>query len=132
MNIDEMEAGRTLDALVAKKVMGYECVCDEEPCDCPVHAQGDYDTLLAYSTDIEDAWRIIECLHSVSNMVFWLTYYPTGTYYATFEDFTPATLKREGLWDSSADSAPLAICRSALKFAEHMEGKKDAHDQPLD
>jgi len=53
-----MKPGRELDALVAEYVIGYECVCDEEPVDCPIHAYNDHYTLSPYSTDIAAAWRV--------------------------------------------------------------------------
>lgn len=53
-----MKLSRELDALIAEKVMGYECVCKEEPADCPIHAYDDRDTLRAYSADIAAAWTV--------------------------------------------------------------------------
>lgn len=53
-----MKPSRELDSLVAKHVMGYECVCDEEPADCPIHAYNDRDTLRAYSIDIAAAFAV--------------------------------------------------------------------------
>ena len=51
---------RKLDALVAEWVEEYECVCDEEAADCPIHAYDDHDMLLPYSTDISVAWKLID------------------------------------------------------------------------
>lgn len=51
---------RKLDALVAEWIEKYECVCDEEAADCPIHAYDDHDTLLPYSTDIAAAWRMVD------------------------------------------------------------------------
>lgn len=82
ISIDEIPAGRRMDALVAERVMDYQCVCDDEPCDCPIHAKDDYHTLLPYSTNIAAAWRIVETLAA----------------------------------DGRGQAAALAICRAALKL----------------
>lgn len=52
-----MKPGRKLDAEVAE-IMGYECVCEEEAADCPIHAYGDRDTLRPYSTDVAAAFTV--------------------------------------------------------------------------
>lgn len=54
--VDECPAGPAMDAAVAK-ALGYECVCDEEPSDCPVHCN-DPDVRFRYSTDISAAWGL--------------------------------------------------------------------------
>lgn len=119
MSIDEIGAGRVMDTLVAEWVMGYECVCDEEPCDCPIHAKNDYDTLLPYSTDIAAAKRIAEkmgflilqCNDKINQI--WLVENPITV----------------NVISSTVETTPLAICRAALKLTE---GKDNAHNQPSD
>lgn len=107
MNIDEMPAGREMDALVAEKVMGYLCVCDEEPRDCPIHAKSDQDTLLSYSTDIADAWIMMEKMRFV-----------IGSHHGLHGGLHPCDgwLARKGTVFALAKTAPLAICRVALKL----------------
>lgn len=53
-----MKPGRELDAEVAKYIIGYECVCEEEAADCPIHAYDDHDTLRPYSTDLAAAFSV--------------------------------------------------------------------------
>lgn len=55
-----MKPSRELDAKIAKYIIGYECVCDETPVDCPIHAYDDRDTLRPYSTDIAAAFAVDE------------------------------------------------------------------------
>ena len=106
MNVDKLEAGRELDALIAEKVMGYECVCDEEPVDCPIHNKADLYTLRPYSTDIAAAWGVVEKLR--------LFVMPWG-----LDEWCAANQRDERLAFSdileSGETAPLAICRAALK-----------------
>ena len=69
MDVDALAPGRTLDALVAEKVMGWIWVKDNhgvhiEPgsvddCDCKSHAGGN-ECLPYYSTNIAAAWEIVE------------------------------------------------------------------------
>ena len=123
MNINEMEAGRELDMLVAEKVMGYQCVCDDEPRDCPIHARDDYDTLLAYSTDIDNAWDVVTQMRAsfflerrLTRGMFW---------HAVFDDCGDGTWQDEVRVHAEGATAPLTICRAALKFIEAMEGKDE-------
>jgi len=57
--IDEAPAGPAMDAAVAE-ALGYECVCDEESLDCPIHCDDDPWTKRRYSTDIAAAWKLVE------------------------------------------------------------------------
>ena len=118
MNIDEMPAGRELDALVAEKVMGYECVCDDEPRDCPIHAREDYDTLLAYSTDIAAAKGVVEKMQ----FLVLTNDDETGTLW-TVTDHDTVTVT-----SSTIETMPLTICHAALKL---MEGSNEDY-QPTD
>ena len=112
MNIDEMPADRELDALVAEKVMGYECVCDEEPRDCPIHAKDDRDTLLPYSTDLAAAKGIVEKMRFLMEDDD-----ETGTLW-TVTDHGTITVTL-----STMEMMPLMICRAALKLV--MEGNNE-------
>ena len=130
MDIDKMEAGRELDALVAEKVMGLEpCdkwelfrhgglsgpewihdVCQED------HTCYPKENPSAYSTDIAAAWKVVERLCELPSVGIIIKAYPKWNekhernflyeYVATFPDL--------GL-QAVADTAPLAICRAALK-----------------
>jgi hypothetical protein len=115
--IDKMEAGREMDALVAEKVLGckvenpngfYKCGCGET-CRYP-HAIDDregqlYGGLLYFSTDISAAWKLCEnfpgygvaCSRGTCICRIYLT-----------DDRSSASV-------GEADTVPLAICRAALK-----------------
>ena len=73
MDIDKLEAGRELDALIAERVMGCHSAIQEyvgRPeafcgCDDNAHEQSDshvYGILARYSTDIAAAWEVLEKL----------------------------------------------------------------------
>ena len=140
MNIDEMPAGRELDALIAEKVFGqsvkwftYDGIDDElqsepweqdwdgtnaNPRECDKSDNGAFPNCESYSTDIAAAWQVVEKFrtgingHAAACMEFELTdEIRMPDYYCRFYgiDFKP----RE--YFAFADTAPLAICRAALK-----------------
>lgn len=108
-----MEAGRELDALVAEHVMGYECVCSDEPVDCPVHYAEDLDTLLPYSTDIAAAWPVVERMREL-RWVFSLCTLNAGDFYCIFKVHEFSS-RPSAIHDARADTAPHAICLAALR-----------------
>lgn len=111
-----MEAGRTLDALVGRKVMGLDpSIVDG---DMQVFTwrrhflmAGDYffitdegtDELPHYSTDIAAAWTIIEY------------FYKAGWGAGAEMDGHTGCRASVGQFTSEADTAPHAICLAALK-----------------
>lgn len=107
MNIDEFEAGRELDALVAEKVMGRILIPDE----VLKHTSAtNFEDIPAYSTDISAAWQVVEKMLEL------------GAYVDIGIDKYGAQVQLDnydGKWESGesirADNAPLAICRAALK-----------------
>ena len=108
MNIDEMEAGRELDALIAENVLGYECDCSEGPkSDCPIHGRQPY-SLERYSTDIAAAWQVVEHLNKsglIINITVALPINEMFQYSVTIPGFDIKYAK----------TIPLAVCRAALK-----------------
>ena len=122
MNIDELEAGRELNALVAEKVMGWT---DLHWVDGGYDGKGNYSPTGYYgkgpdravfltskfSTDIAAAWKVVEKI-ACSGLIVRVTW-----------DFNPLAScsihKDDHLWTMIAecicDTAPLAICRAALK-----------------
>lgn len=134
MDIDTMQAGRELDALVAEKVMGYlwwhrdgdnlllepQSVAWQESLHLePGKIDAPQDICLGmdnYSTDIAAAWLVVEKLH--------MTVHTPGASFAcgeykNYRDYAAETQDGEL---TSAATAPLAICRAALK----------AQDRPAD
>jgi hypothetical protein len=134
MRIDEMPAGREMDALVAEKVMGnkleYGCFVDDryaddcvtDICDCAIaeslHKEKDkfpdkcqyWRELdpLPYSTDIAAAWEVLNkfthkepCINYLNDL-----WNPVGWH-----------CHIDGHHTEGCDTAPLAICRCALKVA---------------
>lgn len=116
MNIDKMEAGRELDALIAEKVMGLErCGCK-----CGLFLNEYHEPFLEphYSTDIAAAWEVVEKLNSM------------GLGWFSLEQFGE---KGQGQWRAliwtggeeidncffaDARTVPLAICRVAYKIVQ--------------
>jgi hypothetical protein len=98
--IDELVAGRELDARVAEKVMGWEPRGPHPIHGTPVFATGRNDTFAPhFSTDIAAAWQAAEKLKAAS----WR--------FRVWQDYKDALMV-------DAETAPLAICRAALKALE--------------
>jgi hypothetical protein len=106
----ELEAGRELDALIAERVLGY-----------PGAAIGGWDnprtlpdgrilpnlTPRPYSTEIRWAWVVVEKLRDLGFSLRWRAH--NCRWYAYF------VWGADDAADADADTAPLAICRAALK-----------------
>ena len=121
---DDMPAGREMDAMVGAKVMGCRvkrgksniyCGCDRAPHNDNLSAAAErsYPALDHYSTDITAAWKLVEKLADGIHCVFDLVLDWDGGWYACFE---PAGGDKYGA--SNVDTAPLAICRAALRVVE--------------
>ena len=123
----DMPAGPEMDALIAELVMGWKWAVDE--CEHPTLNDGRClkpDGIVVYfrpSRQIADAWQVVEYLRGQP----WyrgvsVTDAPTqgGSY--TCEIWT----KRGGMMGREveyvADTAPLAICRAALKVFQSGSG----------
>ena len=110
---ETMPAGRELDCRVAEKVMGYAVQGDQ------IVPPNDAYVLLGimgamkfdiphYSTDIADAWLVVEKMKASA---FEVTIDDTdGDWWALFAD-----LEYKHISSAYADTAPLAVCRAALK-----------------
>lgn len=118
MNIDEMPAGREMDALVAEKVMGckvewiqfapfcrcgYTCNYTHSPRDRDSQLSG---TLHNYSTDIAAALMVFDKIESIEKVL---------RFTSTQEQQYLCHFSRHASLGATADTAPLAICRAALK-----------------
>jgi len=137
--MSQLEAGRELDALVAERVMGdiaWDYViegcsrCGREfatVADAEAHRANSrylvgpivlHSSVPAYSTDMNDAWRVVEKMREQQDVRFvnlQMTVYSYSRTYATFDskawyDYTPETWA-EG---NGEYATPLAICRAAL------------------
>ena len=112
--IDEIAASRDTDALIAKNVMGWKSITKRRTGDdyTGYNPGGVIDYVPHYSTGIEAAWEVVEkmrerytfCELSLASHADKMITFNINHYSA---DYT-------GL----ADTAPLAICRAALKAME--------------
>lgn len=129
MNVNELQAGRELDALVAEKVMGckpkkrhdgWVCTCDDT--DHAVQSDNhDIPYLMAYSTDIAAAWEVVEKLHDGPPPLVVIV----GGYISAGMGNVPWVCEiSNGITGPSqyvkkveafAETAPLAICLAALR-----------------
>ena len=135
MNIDEMPAGREMDALVAEKVMGWNHIHDRAvrlmglPPEATVMWGEDVCPhllpILSYSTDIANAWRIVETLATEGYLTS-VAWEPgrDGRSYASVQMILDRNLIADLVlnnpreMDGRGRTAPLAICRAALKLME--------------
>jgi hypothetical protein len=135
MNIDTLEAGRELDALVAEKVMGWTWPDDRCPIcgwsfsdtaaegcvpgDCsqrPIPTVPESEDYPHYSTDITAAWEVVE------KMLGQLPQQDIHFQHLEYTGWGVGTCfnKEEGGWDEwmYGETLPIAICRAALKAVE--------------
>jgi hypothetical protein len=104
-NIDTLSAGRELDALVAEKVMGWTIYDDG------IMDQGAKGRTWASewhpSTDIAAAWEVVEKVQQATGCSAVVQKHARA-----YECWFIGSGQKETQW---ADTAPLAICRAALK-----------------
>lgn len=124
MNIDELEAGPELDALVAEKVMGWKwnirngvCYAEHDTFNAP-----DCWPAFSPSTDIAAAWEVMEKLVSMDfDVDVAMSSKVANDYskrcYCHFQagDDNAPWKENFKLAQAWALTAPLAICRAALK-----------------
>ena len=134
--IDALHAGRELDALVAERVMGYTTSkMDGLPETdryilwerVPLSDVGGIDRPLShYSTSIADAWEVLEKIKAISLEAFTGLDFPDECFVVAWDrsskNWVAGFHSIEGYeagWVSDcrsvADTAPLAICRAAIK-----------------
>ncbi len=122
-----MKPGRTLDALVAEKVMGFYVHRGEDGPDGYVSYNTEYKSrflLDQYSTEITAAWEVLEVLRSQG----W-SFSVSSPYKLAGGDQHAwrCTLdhKADTDYEVEADSAPHAICLAALKACGAIEEIKE-------
>lgn len=109
-DIDSMEAGREIDWLIEKHVMG------REPTETEISRNEESGMKVirinypSFSGSIEGAWPVIEKLRSVNIYLLRLTNGDTN-----YACWLGAGLTGGWAVNAVADTAPLAICRAALK-----------------
>lgn len=130
MQIDEMEAGRELDALVAEKVMELRRVEEGNVYFWPSPEMVeqirkrhpdvigvDYFPAPHYSTDIAAAWQVVDKLTDENEpfprfCIFWHKELEWGAEFQMTQELFPHRVY--------ADTAALAICQAALKAMEQV------------
>ena len=125
MDTDKLEAGRELDALIAECVMG-KSVVETEECNgidnlwlAPYRDEWDDAPLPQYSVKIRAAWAVVEKLGYNWNL--YRDVGKCGDDYETSGDglyrfiYSAPGMPMQGV---TASTAPLAICRAALKAVE--------------
>jgi hypothetical protein len=124
MNIGEMPAGREIDVLIAEKVFGYDMASTERHSgkDCRKcfgsREDGYYGWVdhkiepLEYSDDIAAAWGVVEKLIEIAQAVdvWWDDAYP--------KEWEAECITKDDSHYAQAETAPLAICRLALKAVD--------------
>lgn len=112
MNIDQMPAGREMDALVAEKVMGWTPSLSSQGI-MWLNKDGEYERgehTFHPSTDIAAAWEVVERLEAIGVLLWKLGRedHMPNWYVSVGRNFQPGVSAEER-------TAPLAICRAALK-----------------
>lgn len=106
-NIDAMPAGRELDALVAEQVLGKKVEL-YRLCPVPYHRFKDTEQGIPYySTDIAAAWEVVEKVQRINGRFRVDIVGPCQGSDEYSVGFLPML--------SGYGTAPLAICRAALK-----------------
>ena len=135
MNIDEMQAGRELDAMIAEKVMEVKekwlcydgvpiapCLIDldkYDPAECThIEKHGtnkgckEYKksfNVPRYSTDIKAAWEVVDKLKDNYGINIEVRDYAVSCeIHGKFKTFSASDVREHG-------SVPLVVCRAALK-----------------
>lgn len=135
MKVDDMPAGREMDALIAEKVIrwevfygeykGYELLDDEIAQGYPPEEEVDGVPfeIPNYSTDIAAAWEVVEQMRNTpckDGDHYCFELFATNKWAAVFKHHLGEMVPEEGFKDfeyfmATAETAPLAICRAALK-----------------
>jgi len=126
--IDMMPAGREMDVAIAEQSMGYRWErpsylqnsdlfvapnTDEVGYRYEGRAPVYYEGLPHYSTDIAAAWQVVESLRAMGFVVLISSPRPVHAWGVEAWHLDVEHDRRRG--EAYADTAPLAICRAALK-----------------
>lgn len=114
---ETMKAGRELDALIAEKVMGKRVIYDRNGESVEFYGEypsnGFFATPRPYSTEIGQAWKVVEKMRADS---IYIDIQAKSEGYTTL--WGRAGTDDEDIWVCNgpfhADAAPLALCLAAL------------------
>ena len=119
--IDVMPAGREMDALVAERVMVLKVDYEFDDPRVPefVDRYDEWGYLPEYSTDIAATWLVVEKLVDNCDMIdFFIECWSDGEWFVASHPMGYSSRKPQATCDgkiTGKPSAPLAICRMALK-----------------
>lgn len=130
-----MDAGRRLDALIAEKVMGWYSVTYHEQTNSaygsPFKTTSERTYCPRYSEELEAAWEVLEKFNrdglvvSVGSKRYIdsreLVWYALVGMAKPVDEFD---MNANIYGEAEAPTAPLAICRAALKAVEHPACRK--------
>lgn len=116
MNIDEMPAGRELDALIAEKVMGWVVNFDNTYVTDATEMTEMWMPIPKFSISETVALRVASCIRAKGGWHLRMVIERRQIYAHFWKGMTwKRKWKRRRSVFACADSAPLAICRAALK-----------------
>lgn len=122
MDIDNMPAGRDMDKLIAEKVFGWDDFwCNDRqlmgypPCEQVSIMEAERHPVPYYSTDIAATWEVVEKVASLG-CGYMVEDAEEGHICTFFKGFKFP--RRIDEYEAEADTAPLAICRAALKAVQ--------------
>lgn len=128
-SLSDLQAGRDLDALIAEKVLGWKWIkiaglrllvppnFNNRGGISLMSRKDPYQFLPHFSTSIQIAWQVVE------KFDFWdLTKTISGEYRAKLRRKVDGKVAGYVLGESTAPTAPLAICLAALAALEGGEG----------
>ena len=117
--MSELNAGHELDALIAEKVMGFAVKLWPHTDRLFVAERGNGTQILlpAYSTDIAAAWEVVEKLGERFHARLLTPFIRSGDnhYWCGFTPLGMTGFNGRPDYEAVAETAPLAICRAALK-----------------
>ena len=117
-DIDNLEAGERLDSLISEKVMGIRwpgVFYDGHP-------DSHFYNRRAYSTSIADAWLVVEKLRQMQRTITLSTLGVLPDSLRWGCNVLRGVRQLETITQAVGDTAPLAICRAALKaIASHQQ-----------
>ena len=135
MNIDNMPAGREIDALIAEKVMGWVIhsrntawwvkVADENEVTTEVMGFTYGKDRFAPSTNIADAWEVVKKLqqHFFIDIVVGRKAGKANGKFGVDVEIGHYDAEGWALVSMDAPEAPLAICRAALDLTSYLKGE---------
>ena len=114
MDIDKLEAGREMDVAIQRDIFKTKVWFRKGKPTTYLHETDDYDGIIPhYSTDIAAAWLVVEKMR-LRYRVDICAYVATG--WKAIDGVTVKVYSTDiENFEVNADTAPLAICRAALK-----------------